>query len=171
MVINTTPKMVMRIGLLRLSIKIYVNGRNSDLNVVTRWIFCFRKTNISDMTARIFIANQTNATFTLTDIDNNRFPLISPSNTFSLNLHYSDTWNTQYILTTNGQSVSFWVTPLGEIGQVTSGIALLQRASFGDPLGVNVNTVNIVTNNGSLPVAPPRIFPPTPLPVLYYDDY
>jgi len=125
------------------------------------------------MTTRIFFNNQTAATFRLTDVDNNRFPLISGGNTYSLQLHYSDSWETQYslILTTTGQTVYFWLTQDGTVGRVQSGIALLQPGNVGDKRGSPTNEIFIYPNNGSLPFTPPKLFPPTPLPILFYNDY
>ena len=126
------------------------------------------------MTTQIFFNNQTAVHFVLSDIDHNRFPLIAGGNIFSLHLHYSDSWETQYSLTlSNGKSVYFWLDKRGEIGRidVSSGIALLNPANVGNDRGSPINSVIILPNGKSLPYAPTRLLPPIGRALLYANDY
>jgi len=128
------------------------------------------------MTSRIFIYNTTVATFKLSDIDNNRYPMIMGGQTFSLRLGYHNNYETQYTLSlSTGQSIYFWLDVFGTITRTNtaSGIALMGLGNQGDtifPLEPT-NYITIMPNGNSLPLAPSSIFPMFPVALLRSNDY
>ena len=128
------------------------------------------------MTSRIFINNQTTGTYTLTDIDHNRFPIINGGQIYSLRLHYSNRYETQYSLTlSSGQTVYFWLDRNGDVYRtnVSSGIANLYLGNQGNTTSISTptNYITIVPIGNSQPLPPPSLFAPTIVSILRTDDY
>ena len=127
------------------------------------------------MTTYLYLYNQTNVPFVLMDADNNFFANIGAANRYSLKLKFSESFQKKYFLklANSNQSVAFYLNINGEIASVdtSSGLALL-RITIEPRCPPKLNNKLIIYPNGkSLPPAPPELLPPTPLAVLYYDDY
>jgi hypothetical protein len=124
------------------------------------------------MSAQLFFYNITNVPFLLYDLDGHLHGTIGAAQNASFRLNYSSTFLKQYNLVVSGtnQTVSFWLSVSGELVAVNSGVAILQ---IGTETRCQFNTLNKLTifTGGTLPPAPPQLYPPVPPAVLYYNDY